>query len=296
MAREHETRQLTPPVAVHGEGAYWDAGRAAWLWVDMLAGRLMITDVGGRTWSHQLADAVAAAARPVDTGEVVVVGERALWLVDPSRATSREVLRLDLADGCRANEAALTPDGGLAVGTMASDATAGAGRVLVVAADGTVREALDGTTVSNGTVYREHDVLFVDSLTREIGAYVVDAARWVRSGTPVVIPSDDGYPDGICVDAEGAIWIAIWAGGTVQRWSPAGVLLDVVHVPVSQPTSVSLGGADRRTLLITTSAHELPPDHGTEAGALFAVRVDVPGVPEPALPRRSVDAWSAVRP
>lgn len=293
MTREHEPRQLTPPLAVHGEGAYWDTARGEWLWVDMLAGRLMMTDPDGRTRTHQLPDQVAAAARPVDSGDVLVVGRRTLWLVDTEAGTEQAVLTLDLPVGCRTNEAALTPDGGLAVATMADDATPGAGSVIVVAADGTASLALGGTTVSNGTVYRHDDVLFVDSLTREIGAYRPHGSSWLRSSTPVVIPADTGYPDGICVDAEGAIWVAIWAGGAVQRWSPDGVLVDLVRVPVSQPTSVSLGGDDGRTLLITTSAHGLSDHHGTAAGALFTARVDVPGLPEPALPRRSVDAWVA---
>lgn len=293
MTREQEAQQFTAPLAAHGEGAYWDARRGAWLWVDMLAGCLMITGVDGSTRAVQLPDTVAAAARPTETGDVVVVGERTLWLVDPMLGTSQRLFALDIPDDCRANEAALTRSHGLAVATMAYDASPGRGSVLVVSPEGTVRTALGQTSVANGTVYLESAVLFVDSQTREINLYSADADTWVHNRTLARIDPSHGFPDGICVDAEGAVWVAVWAGGQVQRWSAEGNLLDVVRVPVSQPTSVSLGGADGRTLLITTSSYELPDGHGTEAGALFTARVGVPAAPEPPLPRATVEAWRA---
>lgn len=293
MARHQEARQFTPPLAMHGEGAYWDEGRGAWLWVDMLAGRLMITSDDGVTQAHPLPDPIAAAARPVESGEVIVVGERTVWLLHPSSGATQRLLDLDLPDRCRANEAALTRSGGLAVATMAYDATPGAGSVQVIARDGSVNTALKGVSIANGTVYREADVLFVDSLRREIGIYRDMGTHWARDGVIVEIADGDGFPDGICVDAEGAVWVALWSAGRVQRWSPEGTLLDVVTVPVTQPTSVSLGGVDGHTLLITTSAHQLPENHGTQAGALFCATVDVPGVVEPPLKRGTVDVWAA---
>jgi len=292
MFVERQATAFTKPLALHGEGAYWDAARATWLWVDMLAGRLMVTEVDGTTRALHVPDPIAAAARPVATGEVLLVGERTLWLVHPLEGVTKKLIGLPLDKGCRANEAALTGAGGLAVATMAYDATAGAGSVLIVGPDASISTALRNTTISNGTVFCDDEVMLVDSPTGEIGRYREDGERWTRTGTLGCISAEDGLPDGICVDVEGAVWVALWGGGKVQRWSPEGSLLEVVHVPVTQPTSVALGGVDGRTLLITTSAYQLPDGHGTQAGALFATRVAVPGRIEAPLPQASVQAWT----
>ncbi len=92
-------------------------------------------------------------------------------------------------------------------------------------------------------------------------------------------PDGEGRPDGLTVDTEGAVWVAMWGGGTLRRYAPDGTLLTEVPVPVTHPTSVCLGGDDLRTLFVTTSAVHVEGDEQPLAGAVLTMRVDVPGLP-----------------
>jgi len=93
-----------------------------------------------------------------------------------------------------------------------------------------------------------------------------------------------GRPDGACVDREGYLWNAVFAGHRVVRYAPDGSVDRVIELPVTNPTCVCLGGPDLRTLYITTATKMIKPDVLAQedwAGALLAIDVEVPGLPEP---------------
>ena len=101
-------------------------------------------------------------------------------------------------------------------------------------------------------------------------------------GAVTAIDVVDSRPDGLTVDSEGGVWVALYGGGAVHRYGPDGTLTEVVEVPVSKPTAVALAGDDLRTLVITTTREGLAGDAEPLAGALFAARADVPGrLPRP---------------
>ena len=278
MQRITATR-LTEPLAHHGEGAIWDARLDRWLWVDMLAGRVMVTDGTGATRALQLPDTVAALVRPHADGGHVVVGERTVWWVDLERgaATAVPVEVLPIDASCRANEGACSPSGLLSVGSMAYAETGGAGNVWSYRPDGTLVVALPGTTISNGTVFTtEEAVVFTDSATGQICRYSVGAdGSWTDREVLVTIDKPGVGPDGICMDVEAGIWVALWDGSRAQRFDATGALTHEVLLPTKRATSVALGGADGRTLFVTTSAVGLLDD--ALAGACFTARVEVPG-------------------
>ena len=98
------------------------------------------------------------------------------------------------------------------------------------------------------------------------------------------IPNGDGLPDGLTVDAEGGVWCAQWDGWRVSRFLPDGKLDRVLEMPVPRPTSVAFGGADLRTLYITSASVDLPRARLKEAplsGSLFACRPGQRGLVEP---------------
>lgn len=290
-----DATQLTSSVAHHGEGAWWDGARSRWLWVDMLAGRLFTTELDGTTNAFDVPDSIAAFVRPVVPEGLVLVGERTIWFSNtrsPDRAWER-LLDLPIRDGCRVNEGAISPDGGLVVGTMAYDAAPTRGRVFAIDLDASVSLVVPACSVANGTVFIADDrVLFTDSPTRRVVQYAIAAGdAWSAERTIVDTTGEDGVPDGICVDSDGGVWVAMWDGAAVIRWSPTGELTHRVLLPVRRPTSVALGGADLCSLFITTSALELPEGHGTEAGAAFVVRVETPGLQQPGLPASTVESW-----
>ena len=120
------------------------------------------------------------------------------------------------------------------------------------------------------------------------GAPNDSGAVWVvdfdpTTGTPsnrrvfVTLPGP-GYPDGSTIDAEGFLWNAEWNGQRIVRYSPGGEVDRVIEMPVRRPTSCMFGGSDLRTLYVTSDSRNL--EEQPEAGGLFAIETDVPGLPE----------------
>lgn len=272
---------LTAPVAVHGEGALWSPAQDLWISVDMLAGALVLTDDAGSSRRIQLPDDIAAFVRPVvGSPDLLAAGERTLWRIDTSVDPAVIVPVDDVAvrPGCRVNEGGCAPDGSLYVGTMAYDERLDGGTVELRRADGSWTTCLATTSISNGLVMPSPEVaLFVDSPTKVVASYSVDRdGGWYAPTTWCDLTTEAGAPDGVCLDAAGDLWVAMWGGGVVLKLS-RGRVVERLAVPVAYPTSVALGGPDGNRLLVTSS--RLPVDaHDDElAGGLFVATVDVPG-------------------
>ena len=127
----------------------------------------------------------------------------------------------------------------------------------------------------------------IDSPTHRVDVFDHDPASGAISGRrPLVdLPTAWGLPDGMCLDAEGALWIAFWEGGAVRRFLPDGTLDAVVRLPVQLVTSCAFGGGGGADLYVTTAREGLTDDDlrgQPHAGGLFRLYPDVPG-PEPAL-------------
>lgn len=292
-----EATQLTDPVAHHGEGPLWDPIGDRVIWVDMLAGDVLVTLLDGHTRRVTLDDPIAALVRPVlGSRHFVVAGEKTIWLLDlDGDDVPRQLGELPFADGVRANDGACSPDGVLYVGSMAYTAAPNQGDVLAWTPTG-FRVAWADTTISNGTQFlADGSVIFADSADRRIRRFRVAAdGTWFDPRTIAVPAESSGAPDGLCVDSEGGVWVAMWDGGCVQRWSASGQLTASIDLPVPRPTSVTLGGEGLRTLFISTSALDQPTGAAIGAGALFAAQVEVPGMPaygcllpNPGIPPRS---------
>ena len=125
---------------------------------------------------------------------------------------------------------------------------------------------------------------FIDSPTGSVCGYDYDVTDGAvgELRTVVRIPEQHGMPDGMCVDDDGCLWVCLWGGSAVHRYTPRGDLDGVLELPVTQVTSCTFGGPDRHTLFITSAAHELTEDARRReplAGALFAARVAQSGPP-----------------
>jgi sugar lactone lactonase YvrE len=149
--------------------------------------------------------------------------------------------------------------------------------------DGTVTTVLSGVTVSNGIAWDADGsrMYYIDSATQRIDVFDYDA----DSGTPadrrplVSVEPGMGMPDGMALDDEGGLWVALWRGGAVHRYGPDGRLDAVVELPVRLVTACAFGGAGLDKLYITTSGHGLPPGSQPGAGAVFVLRPGVRGLP-----------------
>lgn len=269
--------QITDVVAYHGEGPCWSPAWGGLRWVDMLAGDVLTLREDGEVGRLHVG-AVAAFLRPRRGGGYVVGLERGLGLADGPDDVPTPWLTLWDGDGVRLNDGGCDPSGALYAGSMAYDVAEGAARLWRITPDGRVTTVVGDATISNGIDFSPDGrrAYYNDSGTGRTDVFdVVDGE--LRDRRPFHEP-EQGTPDGLTVDAAGNVWTALHGAGTVRCLSPEGRVLRDVAVPAAQVTACALGGRDGRDLFVTTSRENLEVPEPA-AGALFRVRVDVPGRP-----------------
>jgi sugar lactone lactonase YvrE len=160
--------------------------------------------------------------------------------------------------------------------------TSGAAALFRLDPDESIHVVLTGVTVSNGLAWSPDGstVYYVDSPTQRIDAFDFDAATaaFENQRTVVEVDAQLGSPDGLTVDAEGGLWLALWDGAAVHRYAPDGRLGGVIELPTSRVTACTFGGPALDQLFITTSALGLD---GREemAAAVFRAEPGVAGLP-----------------
>jgi len=267
---------FTDPLAYHAEGPVWSESWGGLRWVDMLAGDVLSLAADGSV-TRRSVGTIAAALRPRAGGGAVIGVERGFVLEAPDgELTGLGELWDD--PGVRMNDGGCDPAGRFYCGSMAYDHRPGAGALYRLDPDGTVEVAMRDVTISNGLEWSPDGsrAYYNDTATGEVSA--LDADLTARR-TFARIASDDGAPDGLTVDAEGGVWVALYGGSAVHRYTPSGALDAVVELPVTKATACTFGGPDLRTLFITTSREDLPDDEQPEAGSVFACNPGVAGLP-----------------
>jgi sugar lactone lactonase YvrE len=238
-----------------GEGPTWDVGSSTLLWVDILASEV-----------HRYAparddDAVLAvpqhvgAAKPRTGGGLVLNLRDGIALVD--RDGTRTWLVYWARDGVRGNDAAVDAAGRLWAGTMRYDEGAGGGWLTRVAPDGSAKVMLDSVTISNGLGWSPDGtrMYYIDTPQRRVDVFDFDPGNGQISYRRPLCAVEDtsGFPDGLCVDADGCVWVALWGGAAVRRYTPEGALDREVQLPVDQPTACCFGGPDLSDLYVTSA-------------------------------------------
>lgn len=267
-----EAHVAVPSALELGESARWLDG--AFHWVDIVQGRVF-------RWSGRPGDAPHETA---PGGVVTALFSDAAGgvghVVDGTMRTSTGLiatLPMDVAVDGRTNDARIDSAGRAWIGTLGRGADARAATLWRVDDEG-VHRVREGLTLSNGIDFAgPHLAYHVDTFDRVVWRYrlddrgdIVDAEEFVRV--------EGALPDGLCVDADGGVWIALWGGGAVERYDVTGRRTHVVGTPgASQATSLCLGGAGLRDLLITTACEGVDE---TSGGAVFAARTEIPGVAE----------------
>ena len=271
--------QLTDPLAFHGEGPSWSDSWGGLRWVDMLAGDVLTLAADGAV-RRQHVGTIAAMIRPRTAGGAIVAREHDFAILHDSGDVEPLVSVLD-DPAVRFNEGGCDPQGRLYCGTMRYDAAEGGGKVYRLELDHSVTVALAPVTISNGLQFAASgDVAYyVDSPTNRVDRLEYDPDRgFVSRSVFVDIPRDDGYPDGIALDVDGGVWVAVARGSALHRYDRQGRLDQVVELPVSNVTACAFGGDDLRTLYMTTSREGLAEDAEPNAGAVFSCDAGVAGL------------------
>ncbi len=266
------------------EGPCWDAGAGGLYWVDIPAGRVhFLGEAGGqRSWA---AGQPVSAVVPRAGGGLVLAARDGFLALDPGTGETAALAAVE-ADrpGNRMNDGACDRAGRLFAGTKAEDDEPGAGALYRLDLDLAVTRVIADVTISNGIGWSPDERLmyYVDSPTGRIDVFDYDPATgtfggrrtFTRVPDPDAGPGGDAVPDGLTVDAEGGVWVALWGGSAVHRYDAGGRLDRIVDVPHVNVTSCAFGGAGLDLLYVTAAAGP-----GAAEGALYRFPAGVTGLP-----------------
>jgi sugar lactone lactonase YvrE len=267
-----------------GEGPVWSPDEGLLYWVDIDLGRVHRFDpVQGLDEDVDVGEPVGAVV-PRRGGGLVLALQSGFALADEWRGPLRRLatVEVDLADN-RMNDGACDTSGRFWAGTMCTAGRPERGSLYRLDPDGEVTQMLRGVTISNGIGWSPDDTTMyhVDTPTGGIDAFAFDSGSGTIASRRRLIDVEpgDGQPDGLVVDRDGCIWVALWDGWAVRRYAPDGTLLGVIDVPVGRVTKCAFAGPSLDDLYITTASPDADDPDQPHAGALFHVRPGVAGLP-----------------
>jgi sugar lactone lactonase YvrE len=272
--------QLTGAVAFHGEGPVWSAAWGGLRFVDMLAGDALTLQADGSVERHHVGD-IAAALRPRRGGGAVIGVERG-FVLEESDGSLSPVIAAWTDDDARMNDGGCDPDGRFYCGSMAYDRRPGGGALYRLDPDLSVHRVVDGATISNGLDWSPDGATayYVDTEASRVDIFDYERQAGLSNRRLFAhVDMSDGRPDGLTVDSEGGVWVALNGGGAVRRYTADGAVDVVVETPTPHVTACAFGGSDLRTLFITTSRENVEGDEDAIAGSLLAAEPGVAGLP-----------------
>jgi sugar lactone lactonase YvrE len=268
-----------------GEHPLWDDRADRVVWVDVTAGLVHRLDMQGGHDAIEVGAPLGAAALREGGGMVVARGDGVAFL-GPDGAADRAEIPFPHAANVRFNDGACDPAGRFLIGTCSTDGSEGQGALYTVSPDGAVEELLSGVTESNGLAWSldGRTLYYVDSGEPCLRAYPYDpgSGRLGDRRDLVVFADADGIPDGLVADADGAVWVAMWGGACVRRYSPAGDLLERIDTPASQPSCAAFGAPGLDHLYVSTAWEGMSAEERERepiAGSLLVCRPGVRGLP-----------------
>ncbi len=280
------------PGAELAERPVWDANTNCLIWVDIKAGHLHQLCVG-QSGIDDVDSIIATAGVPVGAaapraggGYVLAAGDGFRLIAADGAAAGPPVVPAGMPVNVRFNDGACDPAGRFWAGTAATDGQAGTGSLYRLDPDASVTEVLDGVTESNGLAWSPDATTFYYTDSGEshsrVRAFSFDLSTGKLDGERDLIQfaPGDGIADGLVADTDGCLWIAMWDGGCVRRYSADGELLGRYPVPVSRPTCPGFGGANLDELYLTTAWEGLTGERRDAeplAGHLLRARPGVRG-------------------
>lgn len=285
------TALLDIPVQL-GECPIWHAGEQALYWVDIpgqAVHRCNPSSRAHRTWPLPSEPGCIAFT---EAGSLLVAMRHGIAILDLDSGTLAPYLNAPYdPSAARFNDGRCDAHGRLWVGSL-YDPRDRPAATLYCLEQGRLTDHAMPATVSNGIAFSpDGQVLYrTDTTAHRIDAYDFDVEKGTLSGKRLFHqfdrnrgPGYGGRPDGAAVDTEGAYWVAMYEGGRVVRLSPAGEIMQEIAVPARCPTMVAFGGADLRTLFITTARFKRPQeelDAFPLSGHVLSMPVEVAGLPE----------------
>lgn len=278
---------IYPIKAIVGEGSLWDKDNHQLLWVDILDHKIYAFNPStGFNTGYDLGQDIGTVVL-TESGLWAYADENGIGFIDPKTGRVTEGKKPELDNpNIRFNDGKCDPRGTFWAGTMAYDCKEGAGTLYEFDAKGAVKKKIENTTISNGLVWSADRTkfYFIDSLTYEVHGYDYDENTGEIKNRKIVaaIDKNAGLPDGMAIDEEDFLWVALFDGAKVIRINPAtGETVFEVIVPVPKITSCTFGGANLDELYITTASYLMNAEQLEKhpfSGALFKAKVPFKGV------------------
>ncbi len=266
-----------------GEGPTWDARRERALWVDIDGRSAWAWRFGDDSDEKEptlvySSDREVCAALPADDGGMLIVEADRLVQLGPSGAVV-DSRRCALPANRRFNDATIDPQGRLVVGTLTRDGETWGGELFRLEPDGRLRLLRSDISLSNGIAFSPDGTLMYHVDTFRCRIDVLDATGDI----PHLVDSwivDGGFPDGLAVDSDGFVWVALWGGAAVLRLTAGGEAVGRVDTPAAHTTSVAFVGSALGELLITTAraGRDTPSNRD---GGVYISSAPAGGVPVP---------------
>lgn len=271
-----------------GEGPVWDEENQVLWWVDILSGKLHRYDPQqNKNRSFDIGEHIGAAVLRKNSGLLLALrsgfcffdpeSEKKEWITDPES---------QILDN-RFNDGKCDPAGRFWAGTLAYSLKEGAGSLYCIDTNLKVEKKLSGITISNGLAWNSESnrFYFIDTPTGRIDQFQFDLQSGSISERSVVshIEKEAGFPDGMTIDSENKLWVALYGGGKVLRIDPVdGSILYEISLPVPKPTSCTFGGKNLDELYITSCREHMTDEEVQKAplsGSLFKVKLPFNGLP-----------------
>lgn len=286
-SRKVEMECVLPWGAQLGESPVWHAKQQMLYWTDILRPAIYRFDPASGVNEACIMPKLVSSVLPTNRSDLIVTTQDGVEILNFETGDLRPFC--DPEKGLhenRLNDAKIGPGGSIWVGSMRMDASKPGGALYRVDSSTSWTRQESGLTVSNGLAWSPDNATFyfVDTVPGLIYAYDYISGSGKISNRRIFakIPADDGRPDGISVDSDGGLWVALWDGWKIRRYTADGVLDFDIEMPVPRPTSLCFGGKDNNVIYITSARTRLPAATLSGAplsGGIFALDAGFQGVP-----------------
>ncbi len=275
--------------ALLGEGAIWDHLLKRLYWVDIEGMCFNVFNPATLENKTYNTEKRIGSVVPINSNAVLVALEDGLAIINLTNGAIEYKCKtqIHLTHNKRFNDGKCDPNGRFWVGTLSMDDIREVSALYCVKDDFTLEEKITGVSISNGIVWNADGSLmyYIDTPTGEIVQYDFEGKSGHISNKKLVvkIPEEIGYPDGMTIDIDGMLWVALWDGFGVVKINPfTGQLLQKVDLPVPKVTSCAFGGENLDTLFITTARTQMSEKELEDyplSGAIFTANVNTKGLP-----------------
>lgn len=270
-----------------GEGPVWDEINQKLWWVDILSCTLNCYDPGSKeNQSFDVGEQIGAAVLRKEGGLLLALESGLAFFDDQTETMTPLENDFTLGEGTRSNDGKCDPEGRFWFETLDYDLEKGSGNLFCLNSELKVEKKLDQLTIPNGMAWNKKSdkFFFIDTIAGELYSYRYQKESGKISDRSVIYHFEEelGYPDGMTIDTEDKLWIALYAGRKVIRINPDNGHIEFeIRIPVPKPTSCTFGGKDLKTLFITTCREHMDEAEIEKAplsGSLFSVDLPFQGI------------------